>query len=195
MRKMSKLGSAIALSLSLVSASYATVIKGGTYNDVDVGVLDNLIGVGHTANCGEKTETDWVNSFLNPNGINVDYVIKQEPTPYYTTDSGGVFAFKVPFENTYPDYFLVKNSKMSALFENNDLKAWGVFDIGGINTMLSGSGITYNLGKGDDLTISHVTAFNTGSVTINEVPVPPASWLFGTGLLGLVGLRKRIKNT
>ncbi len=33
-----------------------------------------------------------------------------------------------------------------------------------------------------------------GSITGSPVPIPAAVWLFGSGLLGLIGIRKRIKN-
>ena len=39
-----------------------------------------------------------------------------------------------------------------------------------------------------------LSAFNTtGTGTFNAVPVPPAVWLFGTGLLGLVAVARRRK--
>jgi len=34
-------------------------------------------------------------------------------------------------------------------------------------------------------------SYNGASVTVNAVPVPPALWLFGSGLLGLVGVARR----
>ena len=33
----------------------------------------------------------------------------------------------------------------------------------------------------------------TGDVTISAVPIPPAMWLFGSGLIGLIGICRRNK--
>ena len=35
--------------------------------------------------------------------------------------------------------------------------------------------------------------FRNGNVNVNAVPIPPALLLFGSGLIGLVGLRRKIK--
>jgi hypothetical protein len=31
-----------------------------------------------------------------------------------------------------------------------------------------------------------------GTIQVNAVPIPAALWLFGSGLLGLLGFRKRV---
>jgi len=36
-----------------------------------------------------------------------------------------------------------------------------------------------------------IDAFNSASIHVNAVPVPAAAWLFGSGLIGLVGIARR----
>jgi hypothetical protein len=43
--------------------------------------------------------------------------------------------------------------------------------------------------NGDDLAFSKVN----GTLTVNAVPIPAAVWLLGSGLVGLIGLRRRMK--
>jgi hypothetical protein len=42
---------------------------------------------------------------------------------------------------------------------------------------------------GDNQTLQ----LGTGTITVNAVPIPAAVWLLGSGLVGLVGLRRRMK--
>ena len=44
--------------------------------------------------------------------------------------------------------------------------------------------------NGDGLT-QEIANYNPASITVNEVPLPAAVWLFGTGLLGLAGVARR----
>ncbi len=43
----------------------------------------------------------------------------------------------------------------------------------------------------DGVQVAVIRTMADGSTIINPVPVPPALWLMGTGLIGLIGLRKR----
>lgn len=36
-----------------------------------------------------------------------------------------------------------------------------------------------------------IDLYETGTVNVNPVPIPPAVWLFGSGLLGMVGVARR----
>ncbi len=46
---------------------------------------------------------------------------------------------------------------------------------------------------GDKLLDSFAWAVQSGDVSVSAVPVPPAVWLFGSGLIGLVGFARRKK--
>ncbi len=52
----------------------------------------------------------------------------------------------------------------------------------------AGPGGDWQDGLGQVVTI---TDYNAASITVNEVPLPAAVWLFGTGLLGLAGIARR----
>jgi hypothetical protein len=163
------------------TANAATVTIG--VDTFDVGDVDYLVAVDEMqGNSNPVTETTWVNDTLNginPDAPTVEYTIKTEDVPYYATDVDGVYAFAL--EEPVPDFFLVKNSTDIALFQNNIDLSWGVFDIAEMD----------GFHLGDDFTISHVTQFDIDDGDRNVVPVPPAVWLFGSGLLGLVGVARR----
>ena len=67
---------------------------------------------------------------------------------------------------------------------------WYAFKLGGWN----GSGAiefrNFWLGNGE---ISHVSIYGGDESDRNIVPIPPAVWLFGSGLIGLVGVARRGK--
>ena len=167
------------LALFGFSASAATIIEdidAGILNGTDVGVVDTFMAVTDLPNSGEATETEWVNSYLT----DATYVVKTEDVVYFDTNTAGVFAFEL--NSTETDYFLVKNATQTALFQNLVDLNWGVFDTADLPS---------DMNLGDGFTISHVTEFDTSGRGIPEVPVPPAVWLFGSGLLGLVGVARR----
>ena len=162
------------------TASAATFsILGGAFDSTPVGDVDSLIAVDvMQGNSNPDTEETWVNDTLNnlnPPGPVVQYTVSIDPVVYYDTDKTGVYAFELSVP--YPDYFLVKNSTDIALFQNNVELDWGVFNIAEME----------GFHLGEEYTISHVTQFDS----IGEVPIPAAVWLFGSGLLGLVGVARR----
>lgn len=203
MSKLSKLGSAVVLSLSMVGISQATIladVNGDVVYDVngdfvsgiyetDVGNVDTLLGVGAKQG-SPKSEYLWVNGILNPNGIDVKYVVKDDPVSYYGTNVDDVFAFATGTS----DYFLIKNAEYIALYQNLASTDWGVFQT---PIVLDGVG-DFNLPDTGSYTISHVTYFDGSNGYVppddNPVPEPGSLMLFGLGLLGLVGFNKR-KNT
>ena len=67
-------------------------------------------------------------------------------------------------------------------------------------TMIGGPGSSSTLTIGDsalvpftDASFNPITMNYVGGVATNPVPVPAAAWLFGSGLLGLVGVARRNK--
>jgi hypothetical protein len=51
-----------------------------------------------------------------------------------------------------------------------------------------------NSGLGDGTVLDDLFDGTTVFATVNQVPVPGAVWLLGSGLLGLVGLRRKLKS-
>jgi len=111
-----------------------------------------------------------VNGLLSPDGSNPPVVDGVVPTglwygafSYMTSSSGGVST----------DFSIAPNDGQTFFIDNEDNRfTIGVRQVGGANPI--------------DLIV-------LGPVTVATVPVPAAVWLFGSGLLGLVGLAKRKK--
>lgn len=149
----------------------------------NVGIVDTLMGeiakADLTTLCGNPggstdCETDWANSILDPD---VDFKIKVADVDYFSTNENGVYAFKTLLD---PGYFLIKNSTVRALFQNNADLGWGVFDVADL-------GLDFNI-PSDEFTISHVTGFNGDETT---VPEPGVLALLAVGLLGMVAARRK----
>lgn len=103
-------------------------------------------------------------------------------------------------------YFsVVQAATISSSWGNFSLMSLNVSDFlaSGVNPdfSINGGSITfgYILGHGSTPEtegtppITAVHGLDNWSVTINPVPVPGAVWLLGTGLLGIVGLRRKMK--
>lgn len=172
-------------SLVLAQATHAYVIKSGNFAGTDVGGLDALIGqTGTLKNSSPTTETNWVNTFLE---LDTEFTWKTEKVNYFATqESNSVFAFQLQEK---PGYFLIKNAKWWALFENTSNADWAVVDFSLLNPKS-------NLPDIKSLTISHVSEF--GQFPINEVfkvdvSEPNGWWLICLGLLGLGLTRNRYR--
>jgi len=66
-------------------------------------------------------------------------------------------------------------------------------DIVGLSLQLQGTGSSYNDFTWSDPLTSTFGSINAGQI-LTPVPVPAAVWLFGSGLLGLVGVARRKKS-
>jgi len=63
----------------------------------------------------------------------------------------------------------------------------------GTDDGIGGSPIDHGVFQGYSANFD-ITSITTGSISpISTVPVPAAAWLFGSGLIGLVGLARRKK--
>lgn len=90
----------------------------------------------------------------------------------------------IAFDSTVPD---ATGSNGTLALSGNTNFILGITD--GSSWMSDNGGYIY-LGAN-----SYIVSFDSGSsvltVDVNPVPVPAAAWLFGSGLLGLVGVARR----
>jgi hypothetical protein len=143
-----------------------------------IGVFSSLLGTTTPSNVG-NTQMTLLLGFLN--GLQSD------------VQFGGGLAPLTGTETTAGSYSVAAASKYG-LFGANDLEALGATDqIFGLtgNNVKSGQVQSYLLGTASFTKAGGlVFAANPGGA---PVPLPAAAWLFGSGLLGLVGVSRRRK--
>jgi len=160
-------------SIGAVSTAWSYTITGG----IGVGAADTFMQ--EAAKVGNPSdELAWANIFLDPD-VSYNDVKTKNVTYQVTNESSSVFAFELSSE---PGYYIIKNAKRIALFENVDNYSWGVFDTSFLSTDM-------NLPDSDNgWTISHVTEFGDATKVI---PEPSSLALIGLGLLSLAATRKK----
>jgi hypothetical protein len=164
---------------SLFLAGQAQALTVGEVGDLDVYTGDYTYLMTPT----EQDEVDWINTVL---GTDYTTVIKTE------IDTDGVFEEVIEdpdIADTWAiaiapaDYFIIKIFDSGTdpnvfLFENNSETDYAYIDLTAFNEAIASLGVQLS----DIESISHVAS---------PVPVPAAVWLFGSALLGLVGVARR----
>ena len=113
------------------------------------------------------THSELSNMFYNVLGNLAQYDTSCNPQAGYGLSNVG------PFSNLQSYYWSATE------YATNPSHAWGFNMINGV--------------QGDDLKTSSLYAWAvySGDVGVSAVPVPAAAWLFGSGLLGLIGVARR----
>ena len=172
-----------AAALVATTNSWGYTINSGATN---VGLLDGLLGIAQLANAGQQTETDWVNSLVDPN---TTFNTKTETVSYSLVDGQtSIYAFSLQND---PGWYIIKNATWWALYQNVASTDWAVFNDSALPDGM-------NLGGTGQLTISHVTEFGTAACpgcTPDEqsVPEPSSLGLLAAGILGLAAARRFIR--
>ena len=113
-----------------------------------------------------------------------------EGTAVTATDTQLLFDFAVPGDNYFFGQGLGSPPVTNGVF-------WHL-ETGGFSAVGFGEHITYvgEASTAAEITIQSVSPSPSGVVVFAEVatvPVPAAAWLFGSGLIGLIGLARRKK--
>lgn len=127
-------------------------------------ITPNILGtVGQTA---AIPSSENLNGFWFPT-IQVDYIYSVGPVVFISLP----YDFSKPVGEVGGLYFIAENSPF------------------GVGTYPASAGRGISLGDGNTLMVS----YTTGSLTISSVPEPTTMLLLGSGLLGLLGLRRKSK--
>lgn len=210
-----------AVSVCIVALSFntnAALVDNGTYTTDDVTGLNWLdltktIGVSYNeaeaANPGYRyaTNAEVENLFATVFSGYYDTVTAgTASSPYYgysSADNSGTGAYSNQLNDIYAFFYLFGGKETvydtfavgMYMDENNILRRMGGVDrpdaLGvGLNTVY---GLDYNFVEDPATPVNVYGVFLVQGQSVSAVPVPAAVWLFGSGLLGLIGIARRKK--
>lgn len=189
--------------LSSLSGSSSTLDFESQSSDSLVNSGDTLGGITFSYNIGPPPVDMMVtNDFLTTSGSNylgLDdagnfnlFIAGDSFTMTFDTPQNAIGLYLVSGDPLYAGDAIISTSVGSAL--NSDV----------VNIDLGDGGLAYYIGLTSDTAFSSATLqfdaaaegaflYSVDDITVSAVPVPAAVWLFGSGLIGLVGFSKRRK--
>ncbi len=182
---MKNLFSAICITALIVCVSSPAFSYSVGLNDV--GAVDSLVAWG-SPNSGDQNEINWVNQKLGTSYTTADltkYPSNSIPMVWQETDVSGIYALAF---QTIPEYFYIKTGNGNIitgeyegynhfLFKNDAALGWAVVDLGALG-----------------IEINNIEAFShIGEVGETQAPEPAGLLLLGLGLIGVVGIGRKIK--
>jgi hypothetical protein len=178
---------ALGLNASVLNAAYT--IDAGATSVGDEDVFLSATKALSTKGSNPDAEADWVQSILGPD---VEFTIKTEDLYATSTDQNASILALVL--DPPDDFYVIKNARGWALFENVELMNWGVFDTTQDSGLLDEFGVAMTLGEVLNLSdtrleVSHISLFNgdpggggTGPIDDDgRVPLPHTWALLALG--------------
>jgi hypothetical protein len=193
------------LSLSPLQQANATIISQGCYDDYRPGTYypPELLGticetsatyvLGGTAAIRSMNGNPFMT--LNVTGTMNEYTSVTTDTSGYSSGySLYSLTFNVPGLGTYTltnngGWGGTQNSITGSSFTTDSTTMWDIWS-DGVNAIAQTLDGDYDGRSGINLYVNGVKTY-VADVHLTAVPVPAAFWLFGTGLVGLVGVAKR----
>jgi hypothetical protein len=169
-----------------VTLSYPSLFYRGGWSTADTGGLPSTITDGIYLSDHHEWDQDTVY-------WNVNYATADTPQ-YITIDLAGTFritSFSIQADDNeaYLLYYLDTSGNWQLAWTIPVAGGWGMRTrtIDGLDIVTTALKFTYLSGSGDEWkSVSEIDAFGT------PVPVPAAFLLFGSGMMGLAGFRKKI---
>jgi len=161
-------------------------------------------------------------NFLSDSRINTvnqsaDVIIANDGLSFSMFDTGAEFLFinfmtptntiGITFDYSYTPLFNDQDNYYNAqLSSSGSTEDWEIFygtggNISGTSTLLFQAGNVYHdmlwtiESRPVGTTIPSDLVLTISNVNFEPVPVPAAAWLFGSGLIGLIGVARRMKSS
>ncbi len=189
----------IALVVFAASSAFASL----SYNvSIDTSSLANQAGYLYfqylPVNAANSTATVYgfasngtLAAFSSSNVVNGSAVTGQLPGTVTFANTNGIndYNHSIQFGNTMTYQLSFSDPVSGGPAGGNSTFSLGLYsDEGGLNPLLGGT--LYTISLMNDGTAS--TQILANEVNVAATPIPAAAWLFGSGLMGLVGLRRKM---